>query len=310
MEGLSFRVDGREAGSRIDVLLAQRTSLSRAAVQRLIERGAVTAGGRTVSKNHRVEEGETISYMPPEPEPARPAAVPIPLDVRYEDGDLLVISKPAGLVVHPAAGHREDTVVNALLHRYPGLATGEDEMRPGIVHRLDKMTSGLMLVALTPASRERLVEMMQERRIRREYLALVKGIFPLRDGTIDAPIGRDPQNRKKMAVTESGGREALTRFRVLEALPGASLLEVALDTGRTHQIRVHLAFIGHPLVGDGVYGKRGHLEETAGLERQFLHAFRLSLPHPMTGETLEFTDSLPPDLEEALARLRETALQS
>ncbi len=310
MEAATFRIAAQEAGIRIDVLLVQKTDLSRAAVQRLIERGAVTADGTAVSKNHRAQEGETISFTPPEPEPALPSPTDIPLDVRYEDDYLLVVSKPAGLVVHPAAGHYEDTLVNALLHRYPGLATGEDEMRPGIVHRLDKLTSGLMLVARTPASRDRLVEMMQERQIHREYLALVKGTFPSREGTIDAPIGRDPRNRKKMAVTESGGREALSRFKVVEALHEASLLEVALDTGRTHQIRVHLAFIGHPVVGDSVYGKRGRLEEIAGLDRQFLHAFRLSLPHPTTGVPLEFTDPLPRDLEEALQKLRSSAPSS
>ncbi len=307
MDEVFFRVSHGEAGTRIDVLLSEKTGLSRAAAQRLIDRAAVTSGGAPAAKNHRVKEGEDIAYVPPEPEPSTAVASPIPLDIRYEDKDLLVVAKPAGLVVHPAAGHREDTLVNALLHRYPGLASGEEGMRPGIVHRLDKMTSGLMLVARSPAARDRLVEMIKDRSVRREYLALVHGTFPSREGTIDAPIGRDPCQRQKMAVTGVAARAAVTRFRVMESFREASLLEVALDTGRTHQIRVHLAFIGHPVAGDSVYGKKDSLEETTGLQRQFLHAFRLALPHPMTGEELVFADELPDDLASALARLKATA---
>ncbi len=304
MKAVSFRVSAQEAGTRIDVLLTHKAGLSRALAQRLIDRAAVTTGGMPVTKNHRVKEGEDISYVPPEPEPATAVATPMPLDIRYEDPHLLVLSKPAGLVVHPAAGHREDTLVNALLHRYPGLASGEEGMRPGIVHRLDKMTSGLMLVARSPAARDRLVEMIKAREVRREYLALVHGTFPARDGTIDAPIGRDTRHRQKMAVTGSAAREAVTRFKVMESFREASLLEVALETGRTHQIRVHLSFIGHPVTGDLVYGKSGPLEEMTGLTRQFLHAHRLALQHPITGQALEFKDDLPADLAAALETLR------
>ncbi len=300
MDAVTLRVTNQETGTRIDVLLARRAGLSRAAVQRLIDRGAVTVGGAPAAKHHRARAGEEISYTPPAPEPAQPPATPISLDIRYEDEYFLVLSKPAGMVVHPAAGHSDDTIVNALLYRYPRLASGEEGMRPGIVHRLDKLTSGLMLVARTTEARDQLAEMIKERRVQREYIALVYGLFPSREGTIDAPIGRDTKNRKKMAVTEKGGRDALTRFRVVESYAEASLLEVMLDTGRTHQIRVHLAFIGHPVVGDSVYGRRGSLERITGLTRQFLHAYRLKLPHPISGELLDFTDPLPDDLRAAL----------
>lgn len=307
METVCFLVTEAEAGTRIDVLLAERAGISRAAVQRLIDRGAVTVGSEPATKNHKVKAGEIIFYIPPEPEPARPEPRPIPLDIRFEDAHLLVLSKPAGLVVHPAAGHREDTLVNALLHRYPGLASGEDGMRPGIVHRLDKLTSGLMLVARSEEARDKLIELIRDRQVHREYIALVYGVFPSREGTIEAPIGRDPRNRKKMAVTNSGGRAAVTHFRVVESFPGASLLEVGLDTGRTHQIRVHLAFIGHPVVGDRMYGRRGEWEALTGLDRQFLHSHRLTLPHPVTGKLLEFADPLPEELQAALDRLRGAA---
>ncbi len=304
MDTVSFTVIEEDAGLRIDVLLSQRAGMSRAAAQRIIEGGRVETNGSVVAKNHRVRPGERISYRPPEPEPSEPPATAIPVDVRYEDEYMLVLSKPAGLVVHPAAGHRADTLVNALLHRYPELATGEVGIRPGIVHRLDKLTSGLMLVARTAAGRDRLTEMIAGRQVQREYLALVHGTFLSREGVVDAPIGRDPRNRQRMAVTDSRSRSAVTHFRVLDSWAEASLLEVKLETGRTHQIRVHLAFIGHPVVGDSVYGRIGALEEITGLHRQFLHAFRLSLPHPFSGEPLEFLDPLPEDLERALARLR------
>ncbi|MHB8781129.1 MAG: RluA family pseudouridine synthase [Candidatus Geothermincolia bacterium] len=301
----SFIAAEEEEGCRLDVVLAARLSISRARSQRLIDAGLVSVAGLAGSKHRLLREGDAVAFEDVDVAGETPVAAAIPLDIRYEDEDLIVLSKQAGLVVHPAAGHREDTLVNALLYRYPGIWQGDDSMRPGIVHRLDKMTSGLMLVARNVAARDTLVEMMRAREIKRTYIALVHGTFPAREGNVDAPIARHPRERKRMAVLEKGGREARTDFRVLEGVgETASLLRVTLDTERTHQIRVHMAFIGHPVVGDPVYGKVGEIERRTGLARQFLHACRLELPHPRTREPLDLSDDIPADLASALLELR------
>ncbi len=246
----------------------------------------------------KLEGGERVRVTVPPPEPARPEPEPIPLRIVYEDDDLLVVDKPAGLAVHPSPGHSSHTLVNAVLAHCPNLSGVGGQRRPGIVHRLDKDTSGLIIVAKNDAAHLSLSRQLKERRVEKTYVALVEGrLAP--EGTIDAPIARDPRHRKRMAVVE-GGREARTRYRLLRPVDGCSLAEVRPETGRTHQIRVHFASIGHPLVGDTVYGRR---KEDSPVRRQFLHAQRLAFHHPRTGERLELEAPLPEDLLHALADL-------
>jgi 23S rRNA pseudouridine1911/1915/1917 synthase len=233
----------------------------------------------------------------PVAEDARPAAESIPLRVIYEDEDVIVVDKPAGLTVHPAPGHPSGTLVNALLAMAPELAEGREMMRPGIVHRLDKDTSGLLVVAKSERARASLIHQLKEREVHKTYVALVRGVPDPAQGTIEAPVGRHPRNRKKMAVVASG-RDAETRYRVREVLDSFALLEVEPVTGRTHQVRVHLAAIGHPVVGDGVYGRSSPL-----VARQFLHAWRLAFELPSSGRLVEFESPLPADLRAALRSL-------
>lgn len=290
------------AGKRIDIALAEYLGVSRSRVQRLISEGYVLVDGSTTSRHHRLSGEEVISLLPrPEKEYAL-MPQEIPLKVIYEDEDILVLSKQAGLVVHPAAGHPDGTLVNALLHAIPDLGEIEGEVRPGIIHRLDRDTSGLMVVAKNERSLHILQKMVRERGVKRWYLTLVHGIPPTSAGTIEAPIGRDPKDRKRMAVIEQG-KPAITNFHVIETLDRFSLLEVELVTGRTHQIRVHLAYIGYPVAGDQVYGRRSG-ETPLNLSRQFLHAHHLLFSHPMTGEMMDFYDPLPPDLQSVLGKLR------
>ncbi len=303
MERLLFPVAQDEGGERLDRFLARKTGMARTQIQRLIEQGAVRVDGKNRNKNHRLSPGEGVEVEVPEPVEVEPVPQSIPVEIIYRDRDLAVISKPAGLVVHPAAGHRDGTLVNALLHSLDGLSGIGGVMRPGIVHRLDRDTSGLMVVALNDASHLRLQEMVRSRELERLYLALVHGVPATRLGAIDAPVGRDPGDRKKMAVTAGGSKTARTSFKVLRDFGDAALLEVRLETGRTHQIRVHLAFIGHPVAGDPVYGVTGSLERRLGLRRQFLHAYSLAFPHPTTGQAMCFEIPLPADLGRALQKL-------
>jgi len=305
VRSLKFSVSAGEKGERLDQFVARLTGVTRTQAQRLIAAGAVTVDGAALPKNHRLQPGECVEVEPLEPTAAEPSPQDIPVAILYQDRDLAVISKPAGLVVHPAAGHADGTLVNALLYALDDLSGIGGVQRPGIVHRLDRDTSGLMVVAKNDASHLRLQEMVSKRQLKRFYLALVHGIPATRLGTIDAPVGRDPRNRKRMAVTDTG-RKAVTHFKVEKEFPQAALLEVELVTGRTHQIRVHLSYIGHPVAGDREYGICGTLESESGLERQFLHAYRLSFPHPTSGEKLDFVDPLPADLERALRRLEAT----
>ncbi|MEW6033946.1 MAG: RluA family pseudouridine synthase [Chloroflexota bacterium] len=285
-------------GERLDRFLAgMHPALSRSQLQKLIAQGLVTVNDRRAKASLRLAPGDTVRVLLPPPEPAVPLPEDIPLNIVYEDAELLVVDKPAGMTVHPAPGEHRHTLVNALLAHCPSIDQGARGERPGIVHRLDKDTSGLMVVAKTPSAHEGLVEQFRSRSVVKTYLALVVGHVTPKTGAIEAPVGRDTANRKRMGVVE-GGREARTRYRVTEYFGDHSLLEVTPETGRTHQIRVHLAAIGHPVAGDRVYGRRSPY-----LARQFLHAARLAFRHPMTSEYLDFTTPLPPDLQQALARL-------
>jgi len=310
-------ITASESGDRIDRVLAARTGLSRTRVKSLMLDGAVTIGARTIhDAATRVNLGDTVTVAVPPPEDPEPAAERIPLDIVHEDAEIVVIDKPAGLVVHPAAGHAAGTLVNALIaHCGASLSGIGGVKRPGIVHRLDKDTSGLLVVAKTDRAHQMLAAQFADHGrtgpLKRGYLALVWGAPTRPRGTVDAPIGRHPKSRDKMAV-RPGGRPAITHWQVLERYAGtdgkpvASLIGCRLETGRTHQIRVHLAHIGHPLLGDAVYGtgfrtKAGRLPDGArvalgGLGRQALHAYLLAVQSPATGETAEFRSELPADL--------------
>jgi 23S rRNA pseudouridine1911/1915/1917 synthase len=301
-------------GQRLDrALAALRPDLSRTRAQVAIKAGEVTINGKPAKPSLLLEAGQRLAIAPTlgqratgaAPEAARPLAESIPLRVVYEDDRLLVVDKPAGLVTHPAPGHPTGTLVNALLAHAPGLEESENPQRPGIVHRLDKDTSGLMVVAKDAATHATLAVQMKERAMVKRYLALVEGRVEPAQGEIEAPIGRDPRQRLRMAIVSEarGGREARTRFRTLQALPGGrTLLEIQLETGRTHQIRVHLAAIHHPVAGDPVYGR----PQPPKPPRQFLHAAHLEFRHPWTGEWLIFDAPLPDDLAAFLARLEGT----
>jgi 23S rRNA pseudouridine1911/1915/1917 synthase len=287
-----------EAGQRLDAVLAEPLG-SRSRAARLIDAGAVLVDGVGQPKRYKVTAGQTI-LVEEAAEPVAPADVgaTVTFDVPYEDEHLLVVDKPAGLVVHPARGHMTGTLAQALEGR--GAAGGREGWRAGLVHRLDRDTSGLLVVAKSDAVHETLKAALQRRDISREYLALVEGRPPAKNGTIDAPIGRDRRVRTKMSTDTDVPRDARTHFELLEALPATTLLRVTLETGRTHQIRVHLQAIGHPVAGDPEYGRAGLL----GLRRQFLHAARLAFEHPVTGAAVAVESPLPGDLATALERAR------
>jgi 23S rRNA pseudouridine1911/1915/1917 synthase len=292
---MRLRARDEDDGARLDAFLAAPLG-SRARAQRLIEDGAVRVDGAVVPKRHRVSAGETVTVDVPAEAPPPPLDAPVPFAVLYEDAHLLVVDKPAGVVVHPAGGHRFGTLAQALA----GVAAGGEEGRAGIVHRLDRDTSGLLVVARSPEAHRRLKAALQARAVTREYLALVEGRPPARTGTIDAPIGRDRRVRTRMSTDTDDPRDAVTHFEIEEALPRTTLLRVRLETGRTHQIRAHLQAIGHPVAGDPDYGATGRL----GLDRQFLHAARLRFAQPTTGAEVDVTSPLPDDLGAALERAR------
>jgi 23S rRNA pseudouridine1911/1915/1917 synthase len=290
---IELRVPDEAAGARLDRFLATPLG-SRARAQALIDGGRVRVDGAVRPKRHLVTAGEAIevdSEATPDPGPAPDDTAQF--GIACEDEHLLVVDKPAGVVVHPARGHSAGTLAQALAGRAAG---GEEPWRAGIVHRLDRDTSGLLVVAKSDSVHRALKALLAQRRLRREYLALVDGHPPARTGTIDAPIGRHRRDRKLMSIDSDDPREARTHFEIEELLPAAALLRVVLETGRTHQIRVHLAAIGHPVCGDPQYGTRGRY----GLERQFLHATRLAFPHPVTGEEVDARSELPLDLVAAL----------
>jgi 23S rRNA pseudouridine1911/1915/1917 synthase len=318
-----------DAGQRLDRYLAlQRPEISRARLQQLIEQGQVLVNDAAAKASLRLRGGERISLLgPPQAPPLRAIAEDIPLDIVYEDDDLAVVNKPAGMMVHAGAGATEDarnrgTLVNALLHRFRNLSAVGGELRPGIVHRLDRETSGLIVVAKNDESHRALALQFSRREAKKNYIALVHGWLKLDHGTVTSSISRDSVRRIRMTTRRSGGREAITHYAVRERLDTRlgkfSLLDLKIDTGRTHQIRVHLASLGHPVVGDSLYGAprelsktlkatRGKSEETASklrLARNFLHSAQLELRHPRTGAVMTFARPLPQDLEEFLAELR------
>ena len=282
-------------GARLDKYVCDKLpELSRTRVQKLIADGYVTVNDRGAKAGLKLDIGDRLRVIipPTPPSPLEPEA--IPLNIIYEDDDLLVIDKPAGLAVHPAPGHPGHTLVNAILSHFPHLADIGDSLRPGVVHRLDKDTSGVMLVAKNSVAQTALVDQFKARSVVKAYLALVRGRLTPENGIIEAPIGRDPRNRKRMAVV-TRGREARTEYRVVKYVGDYTLLEVKPETGRTHQIRVHLSAIGYPVAGDKVYGAK-----SPHLSRQFLHASNLGFHLPSTGEYVEFQSELPPDLAQAL----------
>lgn len=300
-ETLSFTVEQVHSGERLDkVVVALVPQLTRAAAQRLIKGGEVTVNGRAAKPGYRVQAGETVSVrIPPQP-PTLVLPEAMSLDIVYEDEALLVVNKPAGLVVHPAPGHSGGTLVNGLLAYCPQIAEVGGPERAGIVHRLDKDTSGLIVVAKDEATHAALQRQFKRRGVSKTYLALVEGQVQPPEGIIEAPIGRDRVRRKRMMVTPSG-RQARTTYRVLEYFADHTLLEVQPVTGRTHQIRVHLAWLGYPVVGDDVYGYR---RQRLLQGRHFLHAARLRFTHPLTGEEMALEAPLPPELADVLKRLR------
>ena len=294
-----------DEGQRLDrVLVAQLPELSRTYVRALIDGGQVSVDGRQRKASYRLHTGEQVEVQIPPPASTDLVPEAIPLSIVYEDADVIVIDKPVGLVVHPAPGHARGTVVNAVLAHAPEMQINGSQ-RPGIVHRIDKDTSGLLIVAKHERAMAALVAQFQARQTLKIYLTLVDGVVEPDEGTIDVPIGRDPRNRQRMAPTREG-RSAISHFRVLERFAHHTLLEVRIESGRTHQIRVHCAFIGHPVVGDSVYGNPKGVGNLP-LTRQFLHATRLGLRLP-NGERREFTSPLPPDLERPLATLRAALL--
>jgi 23S rRNA pseudouridine1911/1915/1917 synthase len=300
---IRFRPLQAETGRRVDVVLAERASVTRTLAQRALRSGDVRVNGAETKPSYRLEPDDVVAGDLPAASIAPPVAEEIPVAVRYSDDRVLVVSKPSGLVTHPARGHEGGTLVNALLGLGGPLA-GMGSTRPGIVHRLDKDTSGLLLIARDDEAQAYLVDAMQRRAVERRYLALVRGAPPAASGTIEAPVGRHPVKRRQMAVV-SGGRPSVTHYTVLSGAPGGggvTLLEARLETGRTHQIRVHLSHLGVPVLGDQTYGGASELAHALGLRRPFLHAWRLAFPHPSTGAPVEVRDPLPEDLTEALGR--------
>jgi 23S rRNA pseudouridine1911/1915/1917 synthase len=294
-----LRVPESAAGERLDRFLASLPEIgSRAVAERLLRHGGVLVDGSARPKSAKLAGGEELEFDAPGPVTSTLEPEEMDLVLPYEDEHLLVVDKPAGLVVHPAPGHSQGTLVHGLLAY--DVEGGDEPERPGIVHRLDRDTSGLMVVARSPEAHRRLQEMVQERDVTREYLALVDGRPRSRRGTIDAPIGRDRNDPLRHSLDTDTPRDAVTHFEVEELFPRNALLRVRLETGRTHQIRVHLAAVDLPVTADPLYGRAGEL----GLRRQFLHAARLAFPHPITGEPVDVTSALPADLEEALATLR------
>lgn len=297
-------IQADEVGLRLDrYLTSVLTGVSRTTIQQLIVDGTVLVNGRPSKPGYALRSGDEVQVFSLKQKNIIAGVKPhlLPLDVVYEDKDLLVVNKAAGMVVHPAPGHHDDTLVNALLARYPDIQRDGTEQRPGILHRLDKDTSGLIIVARNAATQVALAGQMKRKEIVKRYLALVEGVVALDQGTIDAPIGRNQRHRQQMAITAVGSREARTHFRVLERFQRHTLLLVELETGRTHQIRVHLKAIGHPIVGDPVYGS-GSVMRGSTLKRQFLHASQLRFTHPTTGAVIDLEAPLPDDLQAVITQ--------
>lgn len=295
-------IDQAYARDRIDKYITEswEDEISRSQVQLWITSGHVKVNGHSVKSNYKLAEGDHLEVTVPEPSVVEIVPEDIKLDVAYEDRDVIVVNKPRGMVVHPAPGHSSGTLVNALMYHCKDLSGINGELRPGIVHRIDKDTSGLMMAAKNDKAHASLAAQLKEHSVTRRYVALVHGNVSHDQGTVDAPIGRDPQDRKMFTVSERNSKHAVTHFAVLERFGEYTLLELQLETGRTHQIRVHMKFIGHPLVGDPVYGRSKGIK----MNGQALHAKTLGFVHPSSGEYMEFTAPVPPDIEELLVNLR------
>ncbi len=302
MERIRLLADSGDTGKRMDVWLAERLEdTSRSAAQRLLEEGRVTRDGAAVAKNCRLAGNEAVEVSLPPPVLPDAAPQPIPLDVVYEDDDVIVVNKPKGLVVHPAPGHPDGTLVNALLYHCAGSLSGiGGTLRPGIVHRIDRDTSGLVIAAKNDFAHQRLAEQLKDHSLARTYECVVVGNLREDRGTVDAPIGRRPSDRKKMGVVPDG-RRAVTHWEVIARYPGHTHLRCRLETGRTHQIRVHMAYLGHPILGDTVYGAK---KPVPGLQGQCLHAAGLRFLHPRTGEAVELRCPLPEEFQAVLRRIR------
>ena len=300
MEIQTLQANKEDAGQRIDAwLAASLENMTRSAAQRLLEEGWVTCAGKPLAKNYKLRGSETVEVSLPDPEPVDVAPQDIPLDVVYEDSDVIVVNKPKGLVVHPAPGHPDGTLVNALLHHCGDSLSGiGGELRPGIVHRIDRDTSGLIIAAKNESAHQKLAAQLQDHTLARIYHCIVTGNLREDSGTVNAPIGRHPVDRKKMAVV-SNGRPAVTHWRVLERFQGFTYVECRLETGRTHQIRVHMTHIGHPILGDTVYGNK---KPVPGLQGQCLHAVGLRFLHPRTGEMVELSCGLPEEFRTQLQK--------
>lgn len=302
-EPLEWIAEAEQSGERVDKFVTDSLddpAVSRTQVQEWIKSGAVQVDGKMAKANVKVAEGNRIVLQIPEPEEAAIIPENIPLEVIYEDSDLIVINKKRGMVVHPAPGHSSGTLVNALMYHCKDLSGINGMIRPGIVHRIDKDTTGLLMAAKNDLAHISLAEQLKEHTVTRKYIALVHGNLPHDQGTIDAPIGRDLNDRKLFTVTDRNSRHAVTHFHVLERLGDYTVVELQLETGRTHQIRVHMKYIGHPLAGDPVYGRN----KTVALKGQALHAALLGFTHPRSGERLEFEMPLPADFEYVLGSLR------
>ena len=296
---MELKIDAAAAGLRLDKAVADLTELSRGLANEQIKNGQILVNGEAKKAKYAVKEGDVISYEVPEPEVVEYVAENIPLEIVYQDEDVAVVNKPQGMVVHPSAGHTSGTLVNALMYHIKDLSGINGVLRPGIVHRIDKDTSGLLMIAKNDQAHLALADELKDKKSLRKYWAIVHGNLPNDRGVIEAPIGRSEKDRKKQAVTAKG-KPALTRFQVLERFGDYTLVELQLETGRTHQIRVHMAYIGHPVAGDEVYGPRKTLKGHG----QFLHARTLGFTHPRTGEVLEFTAEAPAIFLETLEKLR------
>ena len=296
---MELKIDAVAAGLRLDKAVADLTELSRGLANEQIKNGQILVNGEAKKAKYAVKEGDVISYEVPEPEVVEYVAEDLPLEIVYQDEDVAVVNKPQGMVVHPSAGHTSGTLVNALMYHIKDLSGINGVLRPGIVHRIDKDTSGLLMIAKNDQAHLALADELKNKKSLRKYWAIVHGNLPNDRGVIEAPIGRSEKDRKKQAVTAKG-KPALTRFQVLERFGDYTLVELQLETGRTHQIRVHMAYIGHPVAGDEVYGPRKTLKGHG----QFLHARTLGFTHPRTGEVLEFTAEAPAIFLETLEKLR------
>ena len=299
-----YAITHDDAEKRLDVwITAKLGNISRSYAEKLINDGSITVNGKTVKSGYKLRNADRVDVRMPEPKTLEVKAEAIALDILYEDEDIIVINKPRGMVVHPAAGNYTGTLVNALLEHCSGsLSDINGVIRPGIVHRIDKDTSGVLVVAKNNSAHGKLSERLKEHDIQRVYIAVAEGLIREDSGKIDAPIGRHPVERKKMAVNTRNGRRAVTHFRVLERLNSATLLELRLETGRTHQIRVHMSYIGHPLIGDTVYGRK---KQKYGFEGQALHAMLLGFIHPGTGKYVEFSAEPPEEFLKLVEQLRQ-----